>query len=244
MKVMTRRRSAAGTPARAPAADTRSAGAADDDPRARILAAAQQVFAASGFEAATLREITDRAGVNIAAVNYYFRSKDALVRQVLERLMTPYVQARLAALDACERATDRGPPALEDVVSALVRPMVRLSLDAAGGRSLIRLIQQVRARPSMETTNFFIERVDPVVHRFIAAFARALPHLDRAVLFWRYNFALGAVMQVLTDSDPAFERLKRLSGGLCDTGDDAAVIAQLEAVIMAGFRAPAPSTAR
>jgi TetR/AcrR family transcriptional regulator, regulator of cefoperazone and chloramphenicol sensitivity len=49
-----------------------------EDPRRRLLEAAGQIFAEKGFEGATVREIKDRAGVNIAAVNYYFQSKERL----------------------------------------------------------------------------------------------------------------------------------------------------------------------
>ena len=49
-----------------------------DEPRCKLLEAAGQIFAEKGFEGATVREICRRAGVNIAAVNYYFRDKERL----------------------------------------------------------------------------------------------------------------------------------------------------------------------
>jgi AcrR family transcriptional regulator len=49
-----------------------------DDPRARLLEAAGQIFAEKGFKGGTVREISQRAGVNLAAVNYYFRDKEQL----------------------------------------------------------------------------------------------------------------------------------------------------------------------
>lgn len=61
-----------------------------DDTRTRLLEAAGQVFAESGFRAATVREICERAGANIAAVNFHFRSKENL-----------YVQAVLHAHNIC-----------------------------------------------------------------------------------------------------------------------------------------------
>lgn len=210
----------------------------DGEPRRRILAAAEQVFATRGFDAATLREITVAAGVNIAAVNYYFSSKDELVRQVLDRRMTPYTAARLAALEA--RLAEAGGAALSiaDIVEAMVRPIVELSRDDTGGRSLIRLLLQVRARPSEDTIRVFIDRVDPLVQRFVDVLQAAAPHLSRADIYWRYNFSIGAVMQVLTDADPISQRLKRQSGGLCETQDDEAIVRQLVAFIAAGFAGP------
>ena len=49
----------------------------------RIIAAAGAVFAERGFRSTTVRQITTRAGVNLAAVNYHFRDKEELYAQVL-----------------------------------------------------------------------------------------------------------------------------------------------------------------
>ena len=49
-----------------------------DDTRAKLLDAAGEVFAANGFQAATVREICGRAGTNLAAVNYHFGDKERL----------------------------------------------------------------------------------------------------------------------------------------------------------------------
>jgi TetR/AcrR family transcriptional regulator, regulator of cefoperazone and chloramphenicol sensitivity len=60
-------------------------GMAGDNTKARILETAGEVFAEKGYEAATVREICERAGVNVAAVNYYFGGKASLYVQTLER---------------------------------------------------------------------------------------------------------------------------------------------------------------
>jgi TetR/AcrR family transcriptional regulator, regulator of cefoperazone and chloramphenicol sensitivity len=55
----------------------------EENTRDRILAAAGEVFAEHGFEGATIRMITERAEVNVAAVNYHFRDKAELYNRVM-----------------------------------------------------------------------------------------------------------------------------------------------------------------
>ena len=70
----------------------------------RILDAAESLFMEHGFEATSLRSITAAAGVNLAAVNYHFGSKEELFQAVLTRRLDPMNQERLDLLTALERA--------------------------------------------------------------------------------------------------------------------------------------------
>ena len=55
----------------------------NEQTRDRILQAAVEIFAKRGFKAGTVRDICAQAGVNVASVNYYFQSKEALYREAL-----------------------------------------------------------------------------------------------------------------------------------------------------------------
>ena len=69
---------------------------------ARILAAAEEVFAETGFSGATTAAIAERAGLPKANLHYYFRTKDALYRRVLEDIL----EAWLASGDQIQNDAD------------------------------------------------------------------------------------------------------------------------------------------
>lgn len=55
--------------------------------RERILETAAGIFAEKGYKDATVREICEKADVNVAAVNYYFSSKERLYREVVKEMI-------------------------------------------------------------------------------------------------------------------------------------------------------------
>src|SRR3546814_17714118 len=67
-----------------------------------ILDTAEALFARQGHDGTSMRQITSEAGVNLAAVNYHFGSKEALVQAVLKRRLAILNQERLRLLDQLE----------------------------------------------------------------------------------------------------------------------------------------------
>jgi AcrR family transcriptional regulator len=68
-----------------------------EDTRQRILETALELFGAEGFDGASTRELAERAGVNLPAIQYYFGSKEGLYRAVVEHI-AGQIEARLAPL--------------------------------------------------------------------------------------------------------------------------------------------------
>ncbi len=77
--------------------------------RDRILSTAEALFMERGYAGTSMRMVTARARVNLAAVNYHFGSKEALIREVFERRLAPLNSARIGYLDRLE-AKARGRP--------------------------------------------------------------------------------------------------------------------------------------
>jgi len=101
-----------------PAASPTSARAESDGARDRLLDAATRLFAVSGYEVTTVRDIVTAAAVNLNAVNYYFGGKRGLYDAVMAREVA---RAR-SFTEALTRATDAEPleVRLESVVLRLL----------------------------------------------------------------------------------------------------------------------------
>src|SRR5512138_2861404 len=90
--------------------------------RTRILDAAEELFMLHGFEGTSMRLLTAKAGVNLAAVNYHFGSKDALIEAVFRRRLDPMNVSRTAELDGVEAQSGSRPPTPEAIIRAFLAP--------------------------------------------------------------------------------------------------------------------------
>jgi AcrR family transcriptional regulator len=160
----------------------------------RILAAAEALFAQRGFDGASLRQLTASAGVNLAAVNYHFGSKEKLVEQVFKRRLDALNQHRLAEL-----AKVAGQPGttLEDVLAAYIRPALELSHEG-NGSLFMRVLARAFAEHDDTLRQFLSENYGHVMRQFTAEFARLLPHLEKAELYWRIDLVTGALTHAMS----------------------------------------------
>src|SRR5690554_7591646 len=92
---------------------------AQSDTVDRILDAAEELFAERGFSETSLRMITSKAKVNLAAVNYHFGSKNALIHAVFARFLTPFSATLETAFDELEAKCDGKPATLNQTLWAL-----------------------------------------------------------------------------------------------------------------------------
>ncbi len=198
--------------------------------KVRILDAAEQLLAERGFAACSLRAVTAAAGVNLGAVNYHFRSKEALIQAVFARRLQPLNRRRLEALDACERqAAGRAVP-LADLLHAFLDPLLDSDHD---GRGFMRLIGRMYFEPSLDIHRSFQAELAPTVRRFLRAFRLTLPDLPTEELCWRLFFTIGAMAQTLG----AGPLLGLISGGICDPSDLEGATKRLVHFTGAGLRA-------
>jgi AcrR family transcriptional regulator len=205
----------------------------DTDPQERLLDAAESLFAEHGYNGVSLRMITASAGVNIAAANYYFRSKEGLFRAVFARRVGPMSVERQQLLDECiARAGGRAPP-VEEVLEAFIAPAIRITASPQA-EAFKKLSGRISTDPSPEVRRTVYELYDDIAVRFVDVLRQACPHLSREDLFWRLSCIYGAMMYVRADSG----RLQRLLGDDLMMTDSEAALRHLIPFLAAGMKLP------
>jgi AcrR family transcriptional regulator len=199
--------------------------------QSRVLDAAERLFAEQGFEGASIRAIVDAANVNLAAVHYHFKSKEALLEAVLLRRISVVNEARLRSLDEAESAAAPKPASVEAVVRAFVIPTVECAHRDATGATFAQLMSRMFTEPKFSMTDFLSTKFGDTMSRFTAALTRALPKMERDVVMWRAFFAMGAMHQLLCSPD----KIDLLSKGLRNTTSDADMTNYLVEFSVAGL---------
>ncbi|MFG2040026.1 TetR/AcrR family transcriptional regulator [Dactylosporangium sp. NPDC048998] len=153
--------------------------------RDRLLAAALELISERGSEGITLREITDSAGANVAAVSYHFGSLKALCDAAIEHALERYLDAQHEAIGAlAPKAT------LQELAAAFAAPMIR-SL-AAGGQDLavMRTVARVGIDPP-ESWDRLAGKFDQTRRDAVRVLSANLPGVKEPELIFRTRCAAG-----------------------------------------------------
>jgi AcrR family transcriptional regulator len=200
-----------------------------------ILKATERLVAAHGFEATSLRAITAAAKVNLAAVNYHFSTKTALILAMLNRRLRPVNEARLALLDQFEKEAGDKPVPVEKILEALFRPVLDMTGRSKEGRDFLRLLALALAEPSAYLKPLVEKEFSEKTRRFQRALRRSLPQLSNIETHWRLHFAHGVFLHTVAHS----KVLECTSQGRCRLSDRESVLRRVIAFCAAGLRSPA-----
>lgn len=189
----------------------------------RILMAAESLFAEHGYDGTTLRQITQRAEVNLAAVNYHHGDKESLYLEILRRRIQPINQLRQARLDAAEQQAGDQPVPLATLMEILAGPLFALFAEHdENGRHGARLIGRALVDPLPFTETFLTGEFQPWLARFGQALRRHAPALTPEDFLWRFSFVVGALQHTLA----TLHRMKSLTRGICRDNDHAAALSR------------------
>ena len=205
--------------------------------RKRILDVAEQLFARQGFHGVSLRQITVAAGVNVAATHYHFRTKRHLFIEVFTRRNAPIQEARIERLKACAESNLYGEQLLDCFLHAFVEPFVEATL-RPNGEMILLLVHQVSQEADGRFARSVLRSNDEIWDVGAPLLQRALPHLSREVVLWRFYFMLGAILHLCRPR----AWLKERTGGLCDAHDLTVATAEIIDYLKGAMMAPAESS--
>ncbi len=198
-----------------------------------LFDAAQQLIAEKGFEAVSVRHITHLAKTNVAAVNYHFGSRDALLRMVMMRYLVPINEERLVRLETIERKSSGKAAPLEEVIDAFVRPLVTQARKSElSERLFYKLIGRIFAEYGDGMPKEIEDHLRQIVERFTRSFAKALPTVAMEDLVWRIHYLVGGLIHLLTHQDV----IQRLPNGAAGAPTMEATLSRFIRFAVAGLR--------
>lgn len=178
--------------------------------RRRILDAAERIIADRGYPNVTVRAVTARAGVNLAAIHYHFGSREKLLHAVLERRFRQVGQEQIRRLEGIEEAapSDRRPDP-RAILEAFLIPLLRLRSAFGGDDWVLNALLGHLYSWRGETEESLVGRhFSRVARRFLEALERALPQLPRLELAWRLQGAILTMHFLATGA----HRVERIAG--------------------------------
>ena len=122
-----------------------------EEARRQLIEAGLEVFGLYSFEGATTRMLADRAGVNLAAIPYYFGGKEGLYRAVIEHVATrigEHMRPVAAEVMAALRRPDVPPAELLDHLNALLDRFAQLLVGSDEPEAWARIIIREQTHPT------------------------------------------------------------------------------------------------
>ena len=194
--------------------------------RDRLIKAAGEIFGERGFRAGTIREITSRAGVNVAAVNYHFRDKEELYAATLRHAIE-------ATVNRDHQIDETLPPVeqLHHFISNLLRQLLDPARPAWHG--------QLMAREMMWPTRSLDLVVSELIQPRIACFGRIVRSIaGPSISARRLALLLASVLAQCAYYRQSAPMVRRLFPELLDAPDAIAEIAlHITTFSAAGIRA-------
>jgi AcrR family transcriptional regulator len=165
--------------------------------RARIVSAAERLFAERGIDATTLAEINRAANQrNRSAVQYHFGNKQGVVHAILDK-HTPGIELRRhAMLDEIEMDDE---PGLRALAEALVLPVAEKLDDPDGGRAFLRLNAQLIGHPSFPLLSLHAQRINRGADRLNRLIVARVPDWPEALWVPRWLLLIGLLFHGMAD---------------------------------------------
>jgi AcrR family transcriptional regulator len=159
--------------------------AAGERTRTRLMEAALDLLSERGEDGVSLREITDAAGANVAAVSYHFGSLQALIDEAVEDALERYLDAQQEAVSSVGSEST-----LEELAAAFARPMISALTTGGRDRAAIRIVARAAIEPP-EGWDRFDARFDQIRADVVRVLKAKLSGVKTRELIFRIRCAAG-----------------------------------------------------
>jgi AcrR family transcriptional regulator len=168
--------------------------------RQRLLEAASGLLAEHGDDAVRLRDITDAAHANVAAVHYHFGSKDALCREAMEHAVRRLLEEQIEGLQALPEDAP-----LAEIAAAWARPVIAAVCGSpCEERAFMRIMARVASDPPPELRDWMASELSRADPEFLAPLRRAVPGVPDDELRFRLECAAG-ILHFLSSGNMRFD---------------------------------------
>lgn len=139
------------------------------DTKNKILDAAEKLIMELGAEKASLRKITEEAGVNIAAINYHFGSKNNLLSAIMARFLNPLMEELLYGLQELMAENAPALPPLKSIIRCHLIPMLNFSIKYPDYERIFS-----RLHLSYDDENIFKNQIKEITEKTTKYYSRCL----------------------------------------------------------------------
>lgn len=171
--------------------------------KARVLDAAEHVFATKGFDGSTIRDIATEAGEPVGTIHHHGGGKERLFYQTVARRAEHLSEHRLMALGNAKQA---GALSIHAVLAAFFHPFLDLAKSDEAWRDYARLVAIVSS--DVRWKYLAADCFDPTFKHFLETLAVLLPERNHHQLVAMFVYSVSAQLALLTSRD----RIGSISG--------------------------------
>lgn len=165
----------------------------------KILDAAEHLFASTGFAETSMRQITSKANVNLASVNYHFGSKKDLIQAVMDRYLSQFLPQLLNQIS--ELSKTHPDYTITQLFSCFKMPLLNLErISTNGSVYFLQMLGRGYVDYQGHLRVFITDKYGDSLTRIQQSFHKTKPELTAADLFWRLHFILGTSVFTLAAS--------------------------------------------
>jgi AcrR family transcriptional regulator len=171
-----------------------------DQTRTQLIKAAEKLFAESGIDGVSLRQINVEAGQkNSSAAHYHFGSKETLILAVYQTRIASVNERRLETLRHIEAACKQSD--VRSLVEAIVHPIVD-EIDAdKSGRYYIRFMAQAMGHPQLDLNKLRKQEHSEGFAQTLTLLRAALPHVPDPIFGQRFGLSFEQIVHSLADRE-------------------------------------------